>query len=340
MKHRAAAICVICAAASPGHTADDPQVIRFHGICDISAVAALDDQTLLAASDEENRLFSYTLDGGDPIAARGLNGLLSLPRNSDEIDIEAAAQGGGRIWWLGSHQPFRPRRNMIFATNVPNPDLADLAIVVPPFDLTRLLQSSPATRGLWHPTTWLEDPEDGGLNVEAAAVAPNGELLIGLRAPLDGPEGLSGAAIVLALSPEDPPRISKVHRIDLGDRGLRGMASVKDGYLLIAGPIDDEAASDVLFWRPGLPPRNHPHSRPKPPQSRGDPDDARRQPDFQRRWQPATTGRRGEIVEVQKTPERQPVLRPIPRPSGCVKGQTGQIPCQIARRVDCAPLSR
>ena len=229
-------------------------MIRFHGICDISAVAALDDQTLLAASDEENRLFSYTPDGGDPIAARGLNRLLSLPRNSDEIDIEAAAQGAGRIWWLGSHQPFRPRRNMIFATNVPNPDLADLAIVVPPFDLTRLLQSSPATRGLWHPTTWLEDPEDGGLNVEAAAVAPNGELLIGLRAPLDGPEGLSGAAIVLALSPDDPPTISKVHRIDLGDRGLRGMASVKDGYLLIAGPIDDEAASDVLFWRPGLPP--------------------------------------------------------------------------------------
>lgn len=237
--------------ASAGLAADLQEAAMFHGICDISAAAPLDDHTVIVASDEENRLFSFALKGGNPIAVRGLEPLLNMPPDSDEIDFEAAAIGGGRIWWLGSHQAFKPQRNTIFATNVPGPDLRDLAIVVPPFDLAALLRAAPEAAGVWHPATWLEKPKKGGFNIEAAAIARNGDLLIGLRAPLDGPEGRRGAALVLAIALGDAPRVSMVHRIDLGNRGVRGMAASLHGFYLIAGPVDDGAASEMFHWRPG-----------------------------------------------------------------------------------------
>lgn len=228
--------------------------LRFYGLCDVSAAETLGDDTVIVASDEENTLFSYSTSGGLPIAERDINGLINLVEGSDEIDIEAAAKGGDRIWWIGSHQAFKPNRRVIFATNIPDPDLRNLRIIVQPQSLADVLRAAPDSANLWHATTWLERPKNGGMNIEAAAVDSDNRLLIGLRAPLDGPQGLSGAAIVVAIPLDDPWRVSEVYHLDLGDRGLRAMVQDGAGFIVVAGPVDGGMPRDLYHWHPGQSP--------------------------------------------------------------------------------------
>jgi hypothetical protein len=91
---------------------------------------------------------------------------------------------------------------------------------------------------------------NGGLNIEALAATPNGELLIGFRNPI--PKGC--ALIVPLLNPNDllsggRARFGDAILLNLNGLGLRGMENVKDGYYLIAGPANGNAASRLFFWK-------------------------------------------------------------------------------------------
>ncbi|WP_368184653.1 DUF3616 domain-containing protein [Aestuariibius sp. HNIBRBA575] len=227
---------------------------RFNGLCDISAAASLGDGTLIAASDEENKLFTFSVQAGAPIAIFDLNNPLDLAFGSSEIDIEAAAIGADRIWWIGSHQAFKPNRQMVFATNIPAPSLHDLTIEVPPFNLTQALQSSEQLAEVLHPLTFVEDPKNGGLNIEAAALTPQGHLMIGLRSPLAGTDGVNGPAILIKLNLTPSVSVIDVALLDLSNRGLRGMTALDTGFLIIAGASTGVGHSELFHWIPGQTP--------------------------------------------------------------------------------------
>ncbi len=234
--------------------AGEPAADRvYHGICDASAAVMLAGDTLLVAYDELNTLFAYPLSGGRPTARFDLDELLDLPA-SDEIDIEAAAHTGERIWWIGSHgldsgANDAPNRRVLFATSVPSPDLQDLQLLVPPQDLTPVLLDSPEVRVMLNKAARRRAPKAGGVNVEGLATTAKGGLLLGFRSPLSAADGMTGKAMIVSLLPDGERfRVQSVSQLDLGDRGVRDLVSDGEGYVLIAGPVNSAAGFTVYGW--------------------------------------------------------------------------------------------
>ena len=89
-----------------------------------------------------------------------------------------------------------------------------------------------------------------GVNIEGMAVR-GGQLYFGFRGPV-----IDGVARILKVDAEalfnpqaGPLPASTLTRLTLGaQRGIRDMVTVKDGFLLLAGP-DDSPVSQTLDWR-------------------------------------------------------------------------------------------
>ncbi|MBA3595717.1 MAG: DUF3616 domain-containing protein [Pseudomonadota bacterium] len=96
---------------------------------------------------------------------------------------------------------------------------------------------------------------DGGLNIEALEITPDGQrLLVGLRSPL-----LDGAAIIASIDnpsaifeANEAPLVAKdLLTLDLGGQGIRGMAwtAALSGYLIISGPASlVDQTFGLWFW--------------------------------------------------------------------------------------------
>src|SRR5678816_3666254 len=97
--------CSVVLAVAPFLTEgkDFPSPVNFNGICDASAVIALDSESVVVADDETNSLLVYSrLSGGSPLDAVDLSRFLSAERKSPEADIEAGARIDDRIYWITS----------------------------------------------------------------------------------------------------------------------------------------------------------------------------------------------------------------------------------------------
>jgi hypothetical protein len=105
----------------------------------------------------------------------------------------------------------------------------------------------------------LDVKADGGLNIEAVEMAPDGQhLLIGFRSPL-----LDGNAIMARL--DNPAsafatgagaRISPdLVTLNLGGHGLRALSWIPalNGYLLVSGPVAREQVQFRLWYWSGRP---------------------------------------------------------------------------------------
>lgn len=78
-------------------------------------------------------------------------------------------------------------------------------------------------------------PDDGGLNVEGMTYL-NGELYLGLRSPVTK----SGEAIVIVLiDPTISPSPSRVLKLRLGSRGIRGLETSGKEILVLSGSSSD-----------------------------------------------------------------------------------------------------
>ena len=243
----AVAFFCVCAGPTVG------QEIEFRGICDGSAAVALDDQTLLVAYDESNRLYSV-LTSGDAVArSKKLKKELGLTAKG-EMDLEGAARDGDRIWWIGSHgtnksgEP-RENRRALFATNVPSADLKDLKPVDGPADLLPVLTANAELAEILTAEILAKPPKQGGLNIEGLAVHPDGGLLLGLRAPLTGTWGVSGKALLVHIQQDGGDwQVRGVHRLDLVGRGVRDLARDGDDILILAGAVDEESPFALYRW--------------------------------------------------------------------------------------------
>jgi hypothetical protein len=239
----------------------------YHGACDGSAAVALDERHFVAANDDENSLRLYQIGVTNPLAVVDLNPVLKPETKKKdgrpkEVDIEAAARVGDRIYWIGSHArdsggDKESSRHRFFATDIGRVAGAPPFILKPTPAYTDLLKDLvEQLPGLKEATE--QSPEAaGGFNIEGMAAAPGGELMIGLRNPR--PDGK--AIVVLLTNPaavvdnNARPRFGTPERLDLGKRGIRSIEHVGGRYVIVAGPFGDSDNDFALFtWSgPGGP---------------------------------------------------------------------------------------
>lgn len=188
---------------------------------------------------------------------------VQFPGIAGELDAEAAATDGRYLYVTGSHSPKRsdcadnPHSRHVI--RMPLDPASGQAVLAPSTyaDTGRLWQVMQAQAAL---APYVGDGKclgraPDGINIEGMAVQ-GGRLYFGFRGPV-----VDGAAFVLAVDADalfagaDPK--ASVQRLALGPhRGIRDMVAVSNGFLILAGPDDDKANTDVgwaFFWWDGKP---------------------------------------------------------------------------------------
>jgi hypothetical protein len=244
-------------AAAPALTAA-PEA-RWHvGMANASAGVPLGAERFVAASDEQNRLIVYRLEGdGRPVAQFDLNGPLQLAGAHSELDLEGAALLGDVAYWLGSHGrnkdgKSRPDRQRLLATRITTNAAGGVAFELVGRPATRLLtqlQRDPQLAGLQLERAGVLAPDDGGINLEGLAATADGQLLLGFRGPL-----VKGRAAVVPL--RNPAAVMAGHRaefgpprlLDLGGRGIRDLVWTGREYFLIGGGSKGGGKPRLFRW--------------------------------------------------------------------------------------------
>lgn len=251
----------------PALSAPPSGVTYFQGACDASALIPLPPHHLVVADDEDQVLRLYDRhQGGLPVWTLNLQSFLRLDPKEPEVDIEAAARIGSRIYWLSSHgrnrkgKP-RPSRHRFFATDlVLHPDQPRLVPVGTPYArlLHDLLQDPRLAPFHIARASLLPPKKPGALSIEGLTQLPDGRLLIGFRNPQ--PQGR--ALLVPLENPNDllagiPARFGDPILLDLQQRGVRGLGTLNDQLLIIAGSHDTADDSQLFSWpltSPNAPP--------------------------------------------------------------------------------------
>jgi hypothetical protein len=231
----------------------------FFGMCDASAVVALDNEFFAVADDEETLLRVYSRRApGRAAYTLELAPFLGLPRRGAEVDLEGGARLGNRIYWISSHGcnaegKEQPSRRRFFATTgtITN-GLIDLRPIGRPYhQLLQDLIREPrlAAFGLADAARRMPKAPDA-LNIEGLCATPDGQLLIGFRNPI--PAGR--ALIVPLLNPAQvietgtPARFGEPILLELGGLGIRSLAYRQNRYWIVAGSHDGEMASLLCEW--------------------------------------------------------------------------------------------
>ncbi len=230
------------------------------GVYEPSAIQQLPDGRFLVAEDEKEFPFALVAVGAD-----GSVDSVALDLGPEEqaggigklADLEAlTADGAGYVYAITSHS-----RNAKGEDKKSREKLLRFRVegnrMVSPVVVTGLKSALAATHPILAQAAAIPDVKnDGGLNIEALEMAPDGQrLLIGFRSPL-----LGGHAIVASL--DNPaaafdgaaPRIAPgLITLDCGGHGLRALSWLPalDGYLLVSGPVSKERAQFRLWYWSG-----------------------------------------------------------------------------------------
>lgn len=248
--------------------------LQLTGMCDASAVVALDQNTLLVAGDEDNVIRAY--DAARPGAplwsvdvsnAIGVRAKPAKPGRAErpppEADIEAAARVGDLAFWLTSHGRSssgkqKPERLKLFATTVPMAGGGPLTVVGNAYEhLLDDLLAEPRLAGFGlREAAELAPKAPGGLNLEGLSPRREGGLWVGFRNPI--PHGK--AMLVPLLNPEQVVQGSRAKLgapvlLELGGLGVRALALHRDRYLILAGAFDSGPASRLYTWDGSSAPR-------------------------------------------------------------------------------------
>lgn len=233
---------------------------HFQGMCDASAVVALNHDIFIAGDDEDSilRIFSRS-KGGVAINRYDLAPFLRFGSRA-EADLEGVARVGDRIYWITSHGNNRKgkeqeSRQRFFAMTVrTNQSALSVEPVGQPYMrlLDDLLVESSLRPFNLHAALSLPPKTPGALNIEGLAATADGHLLIGFRNPV--PRGK--ALIVPLLNPAEMlenhrPKFGEPRLIDLGGYGIRSMERWRDGFLIVAGSIDGKGDSRLYHWSGG-----------------------------------------------------------------------------------------
>jgi len=237
---------------------------------DLSGAACAPDGRCLLVSDEDRKAWWFKIDRSDASAPRLVAGKpFDLPeQGADEADAEAAAFDRDWFYAIGSHgtsrkkDEFQESRYSVYRIAWKDGrlgewearrSLSDVLSKIPGIAENFCTGKSGGT---------CKSLEDGGANIEGMAVQ-DGTMYIGFRAPAPG-----GRAFIVPVNAravfEGGPVTSedrKPVQVNLGneqgpwgkrDLGIRDMAAVSDGLLILAGPSlpegDHESSGHIFHW--------------------------------------------------------------------------------------------
>jgi hypothetical protein len=215
----------------------------------ISAIEVVGDRLIIGA-DEGNKIKILKHNGEGYVVERGIS--LS---NDKEIDIEGIACEGEMVYVVGSHSAKREQidvdrsyeqnrkaiktvlsesqRDRLFRLNL-NGDTeieqTSLRPIIDRHDLLQLFSKIPS--------------KENGINIEGMAVL-NGLLYIGFRGPV-----LRGNWVpILKCKFATPIDLADLVLVNLGGRGIRDLTPVKNGFLILAGPVGEgEDSYQIYAW--------------------------------------------------------------------------------------------
>lgn len=254
------ALTLLLLFGSPGARSEPPERFAYRGPCDASAAVALDADHFVVGNDEDAVLRVYRRGRAAPIGpGLDLASFLGVSPG-DEVDIEAAALVGRRIYWISSHARDgkgrkEESRRRFFATDIvdgTNGQAPQLRPVGTAYSgLLQAIEMAPALRPykLQKAARRAAEAKDG-FNIEGLAATPDGRLLIGLRNPLPKQRAL----LVPLLNPaavvggEAAAELGAASEIDLGRRGVRSIELTGSSYLVVAGPPGDDGSFMLFRW--------------------------------------------------------------------------------------------
>ena len=183
-------------------------------------------------------------------------------KDGREMDIEGLAAEGKNIYIVGSHasrhkkikedEKYKKNRDKFHGHEIKDErnrdwlyrltiDSQGKAVSKEKISLRRIIESNATLK------TFSNIPsKENGVDIEGLATKDDW-LYIGFR----GPVFRGNYVPVLKLKFDDPKDTYDLLYINLDGRGIRGMTSVSDGFLIIAGPVGDGASSYQLYYWDG-----------------------------------------------------------------------------------------
>jgi hypothetical protein len=245
-------------AAVPARPADTPGftklgAVEFRGKIqgenDVSGVA-LAGEYLVIGSDEAPVVHVLKTDG----AAYTVVADVPLGEPDADTDIEGVAAEGNTVYVTGSHNKVRfigarggggvspvedkprPSRDQVFRFTL-GPDGTPGPVEV--MSLRAVLDAHPILKQFVPVAS-----KENGIDIEGLA-AKNGRLYFGFRGPVLRDNWVPILSCTFGKEPGDV----KVAYARFGGRGVRDLVAVKDGFLVLAGPVGDgDQSSQIYFW--------------------------------------------------------------------------------------------
>ena len=219
---------------------------------DLSGIACGPDGLGLVATDEGSLLQSFRLDRAERTLRVGA-ARAALLRPGEEADYEGLCWDEGWFYAVGSHARGRkrpdhqPSRHHVYRVRLGGSgvDAVEISHALGP-----LLGADPVLGAHYHRRL---DQDKRGIDVEGVAVRAD-TVLLGLRSPCcDGTAFMLEVALpdLFDLDPEREPKVLR-HALALGQAaGIRDLALVPDGLLLLTGPSVDGDHAPFALWHRG-----------------------------------------------------------------------------------------
>jgi hypothetical protein len=257
-------VVLACCGAAPARAETPAEPLRFTGEIDrnddLSAIASV-GRFLAIGSDEGNRIQVLEPDGTEG-AYRPRIDSIRLLRGNREVDVEAMAFADGTLYVLGSHSM---KRKLVDPDREYLDNRARLATVSPEPHRKRLfrLEIDPETGmpvssidSVSLETVLEKDPilgpfarvpaAENGINIEG--LGADGETLyLGFRSPV-----LREGYVPVMVMRFDDPGDYELRFLQLHGAGVRSLARVGDGFLVLAAPEREAGAASVIFHWNGL----------------------------------------------------------------------------------------
>lgn len=202
----------------------------------------------------------YVFKRGDDFGRWSRPKRVRLAKQDQEADIEALTFGDGHLYVIGSHSARRralkpvlsarrnrerllkidmqPSRNCLYRLSfddvsgkIGKPDVIDLS--------KRLNKDPLLGRFVGIPS------KENGIDIEGIAWR-NGLLYVGFRGPV-----LRGNLVPVMRFSFDRPKHYQLAFVRLAGQGIRDMAALSDGFLLLSGPVNDAPGPFRLWWWDG-----------------------------------------------------------------------------------------
>ncbi|MEO8601955.1 MAG: DUF3616 domain-containing protein [bacterium] len=221
----------------------------------LSAVARV-GKFLIVGGDEGHAL-GVLAPTGDASIYRAVAPIQLPGDDESEIDIEGLATSGDTLFVVGSHS--LKRKKVDADTYVKNRKRLAEVKVEPTRDALYRLRVDPQTGTASLPERislrplLTGDPilqrfttipsKENGIDIEGLAVA-DGRLYVGFRGPV-----LRGGYVPVAVLSFDAPQSYELRFVPLNGDGIRDLARVRDGLLILSGRVGDGAgAAHIYFW--------------------------------------------------------------------------------------------